>query len=345
MIALPLGTAAAAPAAAQEGCPPVTDRWELVDLGFTGEVADINDSGQIVGTLRGGENDRRAFVWQDGRLTVLSTLGGFLGSSATGIDDEGRITGYSESSADQKIHAVLWENGRLRDLGALGGRAAFPEEIEHGVVVGQVSVDGAPRGKDARAFMWRDGRTTRLGVVPGSRAVAVNGAGQVAGVHRIAAGFPSPYERTDHAFVWQNGVTRDLGTLGGNWSTVSAINDRGQVLGDSALGSDGVHKRAFVWSAETGMEPVREDGGTALPRDINNDGVIVGQYGCDASPYGPAHPAVWADADASPLLLPAPSEWPSYYATDMNDRGEIVGGSHDGVGYPRPALWRPKPAG
>ncbi|WP_243689369.1 hypothetical protein [Geotalea toluenoxydans] len=37
-----------------------------------------------------------------------------------------------------------------------------------------------------------------------------------------------------HAFIWQNGVMTDLGTLGGDWSLPFGINDKGQVIGYSA---------------------------------------------------------------------------------------------------------------
>ena len=39
----------------------------------------------------------------------------------------------------------------------------------------------------------------------------------------------------------------DLGTLGGAWSQALAINDRGQIIGDSATRSGETH--AVLWTA------------------------------------------------------------------------------------------------
>src|SRR5262249_36008479 len=54
-----------------------------------------------------------------------------------------------------------------------------------------------------------------------------------------------PGDTTFHAFLWQNGVMTDLGTLPGHSSSAAfGINGKGQIVGQSC--SD-VECRAFLW--------------------------------------------------------------------------------------------------
>jgi probable HAF family extracellular repeat protein len=48
-----------------------------------------------------------------------------------------------------------------------------------------------------------------------------------------------------HAFLWENGSMTDLRTLGGGYSTASAINDGGEIVGESQTASCQCH--AFLW--------------------------------------------------------------------------------------------------
>ena len=84
-----------------------------------------------------------------------------------------------------------------------------------------------------------------------------------------------------HAFLWQKGLIRDLGTLGGTFSQAYGVNDLGQVVGISTIpGSETTHEtRAFLWQNGTMvdlLEVTRGFTALAAARKINEAGQLVG---------------------------------------------------------------------
>ena len=107
----------------------------------------------------------------------------------------------------------------------------------------------------------------------GSSALALNTHNQVVGVS---------YGWLDsEAFYWEAGEMIGLGTLGGNSSIATAINDHGQVVGYSR-NSQGEY-RAFSWTKAGGMVDLGFDQ-SALPRGISPGGAVVGDIATGFSP-------------------------------------------------------------
>jgi probable HAF family extracellular repeat protein len=68
----------------------------------------------------------------------------------------------------------------------------------------------------------------------------------------------------------------DLGTLGGSFSVATAVNNRGEVVGYSAVPGDASY-HAFVWTAASGMVDLGTLGGDlSVARGVNDNGRIVG---------------------------------------------------------------------
>ena len=74
----------------------------LTDLGAGVVPKAINSNGVVVGQNASGQ----AFVWQNGTMTVLPTLGG-TGGAANDINDSGTVVGWSYTG-DSKKGAFKW---------------------------------------------------------------------------------------------------------------------------------------------------------------------------------------------------------------------------------------------
>ncbi len=170
------------------------------------------------------------------------------------------------------------------DLGILDGTSVSEAEAVN--ALGQVA-GTSWQGGNYRAFRYTDGvGMENLGTLPspfdwGSYGQAINSYGQVAGYsYRLEGTFLYP-----HAFRYTDGVgMEDLGTLGGDSSRALAMNDAGQVVGNSRIAPGDTTTRAFRYTDGVGMEDlgVLWEGSYTSANDINNAGQVVGQSGSGA---------------------------------------------------------------
>ena len=155
---------------------------------------------------------------------------------------------------------------------------------------------------------------TDLGTLGGanSSAAAIDRIGRVTGSSQLARN-----SEVRHAFVWQSGVMRDLGTLG-NQSFAVAINGAGTVLGATSF-SGGNQNQAFLWNPIEAMVALPTLGVPAVqPFDLNDAGQAVGTAtGLDRLSY----PVLWANGTITNLLGNLTGS-----AQAINSRGQIVGG-------------------
>lgn len=114
----------------------------------------------------------------------------------------------------------------------------------------------------------------------------------------------------------------DLGTLGGESSYATAFNDRGHVVG-SAQNAAGVW-HGFLWRSGR-----MTDLGTFQPTGINNRGEMIGADQNGTAYFRRGH-----------RLIPLGGLGGSYTAaTDLNDRGDVVGVANDAEDNLVPFRW------
>jgi len=316
-IALVLIGHAAAPAGA---APAIRTPILLPPLvaGGSASASAINQAGTVVGSASLDDGYWHATAWTKGKIKDLGTLGG-PNSQAQDIDDNGQIVGFAQTP-DGTAHAVVWVGGRIHDLGAFtdGG---YAEASSNGNVALTWSVDGSSPWSGSRAAVMTGTPSTGftitdIDVAPGASAVAVNASGTIAGSnHQIDYGLPG--WNSAQAYIWHNGVSRNLGTLGGPSSFAYDINDAGHVIGRSDVDGDG--SGAFFWNGATMRALAAPAGASPTADAINNSDVITGTYGSGN------HAVVWESPAASPQRLQEPEGSAGSIAVDINQRGAIAG--------------------
>jgi probable HAF family extracellular repeat protein len=265
-----------------------------IDLGTLGKPdgnswinwGGINDSGEAVGMSETADPDPNGedicgfgthltcvpFLWRDGHMSALPTLGGNNGQ-ASAINNRGEVVGFAEDGAvDSTCPAgttnnrialpALWERGTAKALPLVGNDPdGFAFGInDRGQAVGYsgncIAATHAVMWKDNTAFVLQD-----LGGSGSNFAYVINNRGQIAGQVGSADG------TTFYAAVWldgADGAVANLGALPGDHAAfATGINNRGQVVGNN-FDSSFNWSHAFIW-----QDGVMTDLNMLIPEDSN----------------------------------------------------------------------------
>ncbi|MBN2579036.1 MAG: DUF3466 family protein [Pirellulales bacterium] len=313
--------------------------YNITDLGTLGGVlsfaSDINNSGQVVGEARDASNHTRAFLYSNGTMIDLGTIGGDPNHSesfAYGINTDGQVVGYTlvQEGNMPPTYAFLYDHGDLINLGTLPG-TSYTNSMAHAIndsaqVVG-VSLMGSSGGRPIyHAFLYINGTMTDLGApvaFPSSVPYAINNNGQVVG------SMTNNTSNITHAFFYNNGSMIDMGTLPGDTlSEAVAINNNGQVVGTSSA----TNQHAFLYAngTMTGLGTLTGFS-RSFARDINNGGKIVGDVA--TADFSTRRAVLYSGGTITDLnsLINPDLGWSLGRADAINDSGWIVGtGQHNG---------------
>jgi len=150
-----------------------------------------------------------------------------------------------------------------------------------------------------------------------SAGYGINASGQVVGYLTTSGG--------QHAFLYNNLATLDLGTLGGSASVAWGINDAGQVVG-GAQDLAG-NQRPFSYAGGTMSDLGTLGGPSGYATGINNHGQIVG---ADDTAAAGSRAFLYSGGTLVDLGTLPSSGGLTSNANALNDGGWIVGGSSAG---------------
>jgi probable HAF family extracellular repeat protein len=349
---------------------------DLIAAGFDGAFSvafDINDAGRVSGaaTLPGG--NQHGFLWTRNEVVDVGTLGG-SSSQAAGRAGRAELAVLAETRDVDPLaedfcifhtgllcRAAVWRHGELMALPTLGGNNAAAYEINGpGEIIG-VAENGVldpscrpPLKSRFEAVMWRPetGTVRELPPLPGDQvgfALRNNDRGQVVGSTGLCSNtFPAGLATGPHAVLWEDGVPRNLGSLGGPDADVGVaadINDRGQVIGASGSSTGSIHP--FLWTSATGMTDLgllsADPADVAnTPFEINERGQIVGAS-CDVTLVF-CRAYLWQNGVMRDLNELVPPDSPLYLVLPfgIDDEGDIVGlGVSKSTGEPHAFLATP----
>ena len=259
------------------------------------------------------------------------------------------------------------------DMGTFGGPESninnalslgAPNQINsHGTTVGTsaTSIPSPPHGNFGfcggldgmvhfvfHAFQWQDGKVTDLAALPGhhncSVATSINAGGEIAGDSEISVIDPVLGYREIRAVRWKNGKITNLGTFGGKFSVMTAINDQGQIAGsalnatpdpfsllyDVLAGSPkGTQTRAFLWQNGNKQDLGTLDGPDAQTYGLNNQGQVTGISYTNSIPNSTtglptANPFLWEPKTGKMKDLGTlGGVWG--WAGVLNNKGQVIG--------------------
>lgn len=333
--------------------------YAVIDLGTLGGSfsfgGGVNEQGWVNGeSSLQGDQIQHAFLWRNGGMVDLQTLGGPNSASGYTLNDAGVVAGGSETStlnplgyqfcdfdgfSDVPPHDCVpftWKNGVMTQLPLLQdqygqtGNNGTAQQANNRKEMAGVSENtlldptcSSPTLQQ-RPVVWKNGEVYELTLLSGD----LNGVTTGINEYQQIVGFAGTGQCANeffHAMLWENGTPTDLGNLGGiNNNQAQFINNRRQVVGLSDLSGD-LTGHAFLW-----QDGVMADLGT-LPGDtssagfaISDRGPIVGQS-CDANVNCRAF--LWQDGVMTDLNALTSSDSPLYLvvAYGINSRGDITG--------------------
>ena len=291
----------------------------------------LSNSHIVVGTT---PTPRMPFVWANGKIKILPTLGGATGYGDQ-VNNKNHVVGSTTLANDANLHATMWIGNQVINLDQFGGISSSANLINN---LDQVAGIYSPDGIVDLAYFRTSAGWKNIGSLGGSYTFTfgINDSGMVTGQSDISNN-PDPVFGIPnfHGYVWQNGVLTDFGSVfGDDFNYGNFMNAAGQIVGTSDLNGD-FYAHAFVYDHGTitdlstfpgdqiswglGINNAAQKVGISALRDPNQqDGPPIEVAMC------PCHAVLWQSGKVYDLGKYVPSPYQLEMAMAITDDGVIL---------------------
>lgn len=126
-----------------------------IDGGTSSVANGINATGVVIGNSDTASSDEHGFVYQNGTMTDVGTLGG-PNSSVNAINDNGEVTGSSQDASDVS-HPFVYSHGTMTSLGTYNIDTTPQAINDNGVIVGTTYGVNTAGDPFTDAFIYQNG--------------------------------------------------------------------------------------------------------------------------------------------------------------------------------------------
>jgi probable HAF family extracellular repeat protein len=264
-------------------------------------------------------------------VTEIGTFGGGR-SVALSINNSGQVVGHAEIATNE-FHAFLYEDDTLIDLGTLGGNESYGYSISDSCMIVGRSQNSSGLFRPFITSCAVDSPLLDIGsldpLLDGSfsTVASVNKAGKAVGYTvSVAADHRGGRSRS---FIFSGNRIVDLGTLGGEESIPTAINDADQIVGYLSREPHAFYAehRGFLYRNGQVIDLGSLGGRTMTPVAINSSGKVVGYA---ETSRGLTRAFIYTAGVLQDLgTLPGGSQ---SLAFGINNSGNVVGGADNQAG-------------
>jgi probable HAF family extracellular repeat protein len=261
------------------------------------------------------------------RLNAIDLTPTFPNGAA--LNNSGQLLGPIPTSNPAEFELKLVQNQNAQFVGMLSSQLRHLSIVGHNTSARFVGLDYQEFFDEVRTFVGTIGQSPiDIGDLGGGWTLGtdINELGQVVGTSHTGA---SPQQiancaAVEEAFVYKDGAMFGIGTLGGHASYANALNDVGQIVGESTTSAFESH--AFLYDTNNGMRDIGRDGRTSYAFDINNSAQVVG---VEIDGAGGMHAFLHDQVSGFRLLenlIAAGSGWSNLReGTSINNAGQIAG--------------------